>query len=135
KPMAILADLAGPKIRIGALAAPITLVEHEDVILAPEETATGSEIPTTYPALAEDVAAGNRVLLDDGLMELRVLEVNPPRVTCRVVRGGLLKQNKGMNLPGIRVSAPALTEKDIEDLKFAVSQDVDFIGLSFVQSP
>ena len=135
KPMAILADLAGPKIRIGALPAPITLVEHEDVILAPEEIATGSEIPTTYPALAEDVAAGNRVLLDDGLMELRVLEVNAPRVTCRVVRGGLLKQNKGMNLPGIRVSAPALTEKDIEDLKFAVSQDVDFIGLSFVQSP
>jgi pyruvate kinase len=68
-------------------------------------------------------------------MELRAWRVDAPRVVCSVVRGGLLKQNKGMNLPGMRVSAPALTEKDIEDLEFALSQDVDYIGLSFVQSP
>ncbi|MBR9989946.1 MAG: pyruvate kinase [Gemmatimonadetes bacterium] len=135
KPMAVLADLAGPKIRIGSLPAPIQLVEHMTVILAPEEIAEGDEIPTTYPALADDVAVGNRVLLDDGLMELRVLDVIKPRVACRVMRGGLLKDHKGMNLPGVRVSAPALTEKDIEDLEFALSQDVDYIGLSFVQTP
>ncbi|HEX2168364.1 MAG TPA: pyruvate kinase [Longimicrobiales bacterium] len=134
KPLAVLADLAGPKIRIGSLLNPIRLTEHDTVVLAPEEIATGSEIPTTYPALADDVEPGNRVLLDDGLMELRVLEVEPPRVTCRVMRGGLLKDHKGMNLPGVRVSAPALTEKDIVDLEFALSQDVDYIGLSFVQS-
>jgi pyruvate kinase len=135
KPMAILADLAGPKIRIGDLPEPIVLNEKSPVVLAPEELASGDEIPTTYAALAQDVGTGDRVLLDDGLMELRVLHVDAPRVTCRVVRGGLLRRNKGMNLPGIRVSAPALTEKDIADLDFAVAQDVDYIGLSFVQTP
>ncbi|CAN5749188.1 pyruvate kinase [soil metagenome] len=135
KPMAILADLGGPKIRIGALAAPIDLNDRSAVVLAPEEIAAGAEIPTTYPALADDVQPGNRVLLDDGLMELRVVAVNAPRVSCIVVRGGLLREHKGMNLPGIRVSAPALTEKDVADLEFALSQDVDYIGLSFVQTP
>src|SRR5690606_28392433 len=105
------------------------------VVLAPEDIAEGTEIPTTYPELCEDVQPGNRVLLDDGIMELRVTAVDPPRVTCQVVRGGLLRENKGMNLPGVRVSAPALTEKDIADLEFALAHDVDYIGLSFVQSP
>jgi pyruvate kinase len=135
KPMAVLADLGGPKIRIGALSEPVNLNERKRVVLAPEEIATGDEIPTTYAALAGDLQPGNRVLLDDGIMELRVLEIDHPRVICRVVRGGLLKDHKGMNLPGVRVSAPALTEKDIVDLEFALSQDVDYIGLSFVQSP
>jgi pyruvate kinase len=135
KPMAVLADLGGPKIRIGALAEPINLADKNVVVLAPEEISTGDEIPTTYAALAQDVGPGNRILLDDGLMELRVVEVAGPRVICRVARGGLLKQQKGMNLPGIHVSAPALTEKDIQDLHFAESMDVDYIGLSFVQSP
>jgi pyruvate kinase len=135
KPIAILADLGGPKIRIGALAEPINLTDKRTVVLAPEEIAQGDEIPTSYAALADDVDAGNRILLDDGLMELFVLEVQHPRVICRVLRGGLLKQHKGMNLPGVHVSAPALTEKDIIDLQFAESKDVDYIGLSFVQSP
>jgi pyruvate kinase len=135
RPLAVLADLAGPKIRIGALPESINLPDRHTVVLAPEEIATGDEIPTTYAALADDVRPGDRVLLDDGLMELRVLEVRHPRVTCSVARGGLLKQNKGMNMPGVRVSAPALTEKDIRDLEFAESMDVDYVGLSFVQSP
>lgn len=135
KPMAILADLGGPKIRIGALPEPINLNDKNTVCLAPEEVATGEEIPTTYAALADDVQVGDRVLLDDGIMELRVLEIDRPRVWCRVLRGGLLKRHKGMNLPGVRVSAPALTDKDIADLAFAESMDVDYIGLSFVQSP
>src|SRR5690606_5329436 len=87
------------------------------------------------PLLAKDVGKGNRILLDDGLMELRVTDVKGDRVFCNVVRGGLLKQNKGINLPGIRVSAPALTEKDLVDLEFALEQGVDYIGLSFVQRP
>jgi pyruvate kinase len=135
KPLAVLADLAGPKIRIGALPESINLADKNTVVLAPEEVATGDEIPTTYAELADDVQAGDRILLDDGLMELRVLEVRHPRVICSVARGGLLKQNKGMNMPGVRVSAPALTEKDIRDLDFAESMDVDYVGLSFVQSP
>ncbi len=133
KPMAVLADLGGPKIRIGALPAPLELREQQHVTLAPEEQASGDELPTTYAGLAGDVAPGDRVLLDDGLMELRVEEVRPPRVLARVIRGGLLKEHKGMNLPGVRVSAPALTPKDLTDLAFAVEHGVDYIGLSFVQ--
>jgi pyruvate kinase len=135
RPMAILADLGGPKIRIGSLPEPVNLGDRNTVVLAPEAIATGAEIPTVYAGLADDVQPGNRVLLDDGLMELRVVDVQHPRVTCSVVRGGLLRTNKGINLPGIQVSAPALTEKDIQDLAFAQSMDVDYIGLSFVQRP
>ena len=135
RPIAVLADLAGPKIRIGELPEPIELIDGTIVVLAPEDEAEPGQIPTTYEQLADDVTPANRILLDDGLMELRVLEVKHPRVVCRVMRGGLLKDHKGMNLPGVRVSAPALTEKDIVDLEFALSQDVDYIGLSFVQMP
>jgi pyruvate kinase len=133
KPMAILADLAGPKIRVGALAAAVILVEKQEVTLAPEGQARDGELPTTYAALAADVAFGNRILLDDGLMELRVVAIEPPRVRCEVVRGGVLHRNKGMNLPGITVSVPSLTEKDLADVTFALQHDVDYVGLSFVQ--
>ena len=134
KPMAILADLGGPKIRIGDLPAPINLSDKGKIILAHEDVAAEHEIPTTYD-LARDVTEGNRVLVDDGLLELRVDAVVGDRVHCRVVRGGLLKEHKGLNLPGVRVSAPALTDKDIVDLEFAIAQNVDYIGLSFVQRP
>ena len=135
RPLAVLADLAGPKIRIGSLPEPVRLSEKMPVVLAPEESAANDELPTAYADLAKDVQPGNRILLDDGLMELRVTDVRADRVHCRVVRGGLLKSNKGMNLPGIRVSAPALTDKDITDLEFAIAAGVDYIGLSFVQRP
>ena len=135
KPIAILADLGGPKIRIGSLPAPIQLSEKLGVVLAPEADATGDEIPTTYAGLARDVPVGGRVLLDDGLLELRVDSIQGERVHCSVMRGGLLREHKGMNLPGVRVSAPALTEKDVVDLEFAIRADVDYIGLSFVQRP
>ncbi len=135
KPLAVLADLAGPKIRIGALDQPVTLEEKDHVVLAPEAIADDTELPTTHAGLANDVQPGNRILLDDGLMELRVREITPPRVDCEVVRGGILHEHKGMNLPGVRVSAPALTDKDVIDLEFALAHDVDYIGLSFVQRP
>jgi pyruvate kinase len=134
-PIAVLADLAGPKIRIGDLPAPIALAPGQEVILAPANGAVGDEIPTTYPALAADVGPGNRILLDDGRLELRVLATEPPRVRAVVERGGQLLARKGINLPGIRVSAPALTAKDRADLEVAIDAGVDFVGLSFVQSP
>jgi pyruvate kinase len=133
KPIAILADLAGPKIRIGKLLEPVPLQDGISVTLAPEEIAGPGDLPTTYSALANDVAPGDRILLDDGILELRVDDVRPPRVLCQVIRGGLLKSNKGMNLPGIRVSAPALTEKDLRDLEFLVDAGVEYVALSFVQ--
>ncbi|MCI0437179.1 MAG: pyruvate kinase [Gemmatimonadetes bacterium] len=133
RPLAVLADLAGPKIRIGALAAPVQLEDRTDVVLAPEGIAAPGEIPTTWEGLADDVPPGGRILLADGIMELRVRRADPPRVTCEVVRGGLLHAHKGMNLPGIEVSTPALTMKDRADLAFAIEHEVDYIGLSFVQ--
>jgi pyruvate kinase len=133
KPIAVLADLAGPKIRIGSLPAPVELTEKYPVVLAPESTARPGELPTTYDGLARDLKRGARILLDDGLFELRVDHIEGDRVHCRVIRGGLLQQNKGINLPGVQVSAPALTEKDLHDLDFAIQAGVDYIGLSFVQ--
>ena len=133
KPVAVLVDLAGPKIRIGALSAPVELHAGDAVTLAPEAAATGSELPHTFPPLATDVTPGNRILLDDGLLELRVECGEGERVQATVVQGGVLHEHKGMNLPGVAVSAPALSEKDVADLGFAVEQDVDYVGLSFVQ--
>jgi pyruvate kinase len=134
-PIAVLADLAGPKIRIGHLPEPVPLEPGQEVVLAPADEATGDELPTTYPALASDVQTDNRIVLDDGRIELRVLAVDPPRVRAVVERGGLLLANKGINLPGVRVSAPALTAKDRRDIEVAVDAGVDFVGLSFVQRP
>ena len=135
RPIAVLADLAGPKIRIGMLPEPVDLVEQSSIVLAPEDSQTPGEIPTAYHELAQDVKPGDRILLDDGLMELTVAALRDDRVVCKVLRGGHLKSNKGMNLPGIKVSAPALTEKDLADLEFAIEQQVDYVGLSFVQRP
>jgi pyruvate kinase len=133
RPIAVLGDLAGPKIRVGDLSEPVELAPRTTVVVAPEPIAHGAELPSTYEALASDVRPGDRILLDDGLLELKVLAVAPPRVTCEVVRGGLLRAHKGMNLPGVEVGAPALTAKDIADLEFALDQDIDYVGLSFVQ--
>lgn len=133
KPIAVLADLAGPKIRIGTLPEMVPLHEGKKVTLVPEDRAEPGELPTTYPELALDLSPGDRVLLDDGIIELRVEDLQPPRVICTVIRGGPLTSNKGINLPGVRVSAPALTEKDLDDLDFLVEAEADYIALSFVQ--
>ncbi len=133
RPVAILGDLQGPRIRIGALPAPRELEVGSTVVLVPEEVASGDEIPITYADLCHDVNTGNRVLINDGLFELVVTRVEEPRVWCTVVHGGKLTSNKGMNLPGIAVSAPSLTEKDRADLAFAVANDLDMVALSFVR--
>ena len=133
KPIAILGDLQGPRIRIGDLANPINLKVGEDVVLVHEGHGSNGEIPVTYDQLAHDVRVGDRILVDDGLIELVALDVANERVKARVLNGGPLKSHKGMNLPGIQVSAPSITDKDAADIRFAVEQQVDYLALSFVR--
>ena len=132
-PVAVLWDLQGPRIRVGKLAEPRELLPGETVVFAPEEVARGAELPTTYDDLAADVRPGARILLDDGLLSVQVTRIAPPRVEGRVEDGGTLTSNKGMNLPGLHVSAPALTEKDREDAAHAASVGADYVALSFVR--
>ncbi|HEY0038973.1 MAG TPA: pyruvate kinase [Longimicrobium sp.] len=134
RPVAILGDLQGPKIRVGVLPEAVELVPGDAITFAPEGQHAGAELPTTYAELAGDVEVGDVVLLADGLMELIVEDVAPPRVTMRVIHGGSLTSNKGINLPGVRVSAPSLTEKDLRDLEFALAQELDYVALSFVRT-
>lgn len=136
--VAILQDLQGPKIRVGALqdSQPIKLVTDTWVTITTRPVAgDATMIPTTYQQLPQDVKPGDRILLDDGLMELRVGEATATEVRCLVVHGGLLKEHKGINLPGVAVSAPALTEKDRDDLRFGLAHGVDYVALSFVRKP
>ena len=135
KPVAILGDLQGPRIRIGDLIAPLQLEPGADVILAPERDVRAGEVPITYEELARDVSEGDRILLDDGLLELMVLDVDAPRIAARVVHGGPLRSHKGMNLPGVHVSAPSITDKDRADVAFAVDHQLDYLALSFVRRP
>jgi pyruvate kinase len=132
---AVLLDLQGPRIRVGDLASPMKLAPGQRVVFAPEDLARAEEIPTTYYDLARDVRIGSRILLDDGLLAVEVRGVKEARVEAVVHYGGELKAHKGMNLPGIEVSAPALTEKDIEDVHHAAALGVDYIALSFVRRP
>ncbi len=132
-PLAILGDLQGPRIRIGELPGLIQLEDGSDVVLAPDGDARAGEIPVTYPNLSADVHVGDRILIADGLIELVVLDVEPPRVTARVLHGGPLSSHKGINLPGVQVSVPSLTDKDREDVAFAVDQGLDYLALSFVR--
>ena len=133
RPIAILGDLQGPRIRIGDLAEPLILEDGSDVVLVPEGHAGANEVPVTYASLADDVHVGDRVLINDGLIELVVLDVTKPRVTARVLHGGPLASHKGINLPGVQVSAPSITDKDREDVAFAAEQGLEYIALSFVR--
>jgi pyruvate kinase len=133
RPVAILGDLQGPRIRIGDLPAPITLADGSDVHMAPEGQERDGDLPVTYEALAQDVHVGDRILINDGLLELVVLDVEAPRVTARVLHGGPLTSHKGINLPGVHVSAPSITDKDREDVAFAVAQNLEYLALSFVR--
>src|SRR6266550_5043067 len=134
-PIAVLLDLQGPRIRVGDLAAPRELKPGQEVVFAPEEVARGGELPTTYDGLATDARVGSRILLNDGLLSVDVTAVEPPRVRARVIDGAMLTAHKGMNLPGVQVSAPALTEKDREDVQDALQIGVDYLALSFVRRP
>jgi pyruvate kinase len=134
-PVAVLLDLQGPRIRVGELSAPRELAAGQQIVFAPEELAKGDELPTTYDGLATDARVGSRILLNDGLLSVEVTGVDAPRVRGRVVDGGILTAHKGMNLPGVQVSAPALTEKDRDDVQDALKIGVDYLALSFVRRP
>ena len=134
--VAILGDLQGPKIRTGMMRGDVmTLTSGESVVITTADVlGEDGVIPTTYNALPQDVSDGDRILLDDGLLELQVEKISGEQVHCRVLVGGQLKNRKGMNLPGVAVSAPALTEKDLSDLEFCIEQELDYLALSFVRT-
>ncbi|GAA2984015.1 pyruvate kinase (EC 2.7.1.40) [Actinokineospora diospyrosa] len=133
----ILGDLQGPKIRLGTFAnGPVEWRTGDVVRITVEDVAgTHDRVSTTYKGLANDAKAGDRLLVDDGKVGLVVTAVEGQDVVCEVTEGGPVSNNKGLSLPGMDVSVPALSEKDIEDLEFALHLGVDFIALSFVRSP
>lgn len=133
--VAILGDLQGPKIRTGLMrGGAMELVAGREVTFTVREVlGEGDLIPTAYRELPRDVRPGDKILLDDGLMDLEVVAIEQEDVRCRVNVGGILKDRKGMNLPGIAVSAPALTDKDRVDLDFCLREGVDYVALSFVR--
>lgn len=133
-PTAIMLDTKGPEIRIGALEEPVLLEHGQTVTLTPLEGGSPGGLPQTYAALAECVSPGARILLDDGLIELSVTATEGADVICRVEAPGILRSRKSLNLPGISVPFPAITEQDERDIAFGISQGVDFIALSFVKS-
>jgi pyruvate kinase len=135
-PTVVLADLCGPKIRVGRFdGGQVTLRDGDEVtVTSRDELGRADLIPTSYTCLASDVTAGARLLLDDGRIELRVVSVNAPDVICEVVEGGVLRDHKGLNLPGVAISLPTLTDKDRADAAFALGLGVDLLALSFVRS-
>ncbi|MCH7579029.1 MAG: pyruvate kinase [Chloroflexi bacterium] len=135
--VAVLQDLQGPKIRIGTLAKPAVELREGRRIRLTNQTISGTAnaVTVSYSRLAKDVTPGDSILLDDGALELRVEAIAGDDVECVVVRGGTLRPRKGVNLPGVAVRAPALTEKDRTDLRFGLAQGVDMVALSFVRHP
>jgi pyruvate kinase len=134
RPIAIIADLQGPKVRIGELPAPVTLDRGQEVIVAAEEVAHDGELPVAPTAVGEVLQPGHDILIDDGLLRLRVESVEHGRARCTVLAGGIVETHKGVNVPGVPVPIPSLTRKDMDDLDFALDLGVDFVALSFVRS-
>jgi pyruvate kinase len=137
RPVGVLADLQGPKIRLGRFAAgPVEWRAGERVVITTADVpGSHDRVSTTYHRLAEDVQPGDRLLVDDGNVALVVVDVRGPDVHCEVVEGGPVSDAKGLSLPGVAVSVPALTDKDATDLRFALGLGVDLVALSFVRSP
>jgi pyruvate kinase len=133
----VILDLQGPRIRVGELPeAGVELCDGQECVITAEPiVGTAVRFATTYEQLAKDVQPGDRLLLDDGLLELQVLSEEGGDVRCRVVHGGTLLAHKGMNLPGVKVSAAAVSPKDEKDLAFGLEQGVDYVALSFVRAP
>jgi pyruvate kinase len=138
KPIAILADLQGPKIRTGALAGGGTVLlraGQKFVITTAKVLGDSTRVNTTFYPMPREVQRGDRILLSDGLIELRVESTSRAEVSCQVVNGGILGEHKGINLPGIQLHVPALTEKDRADLRFALARGADYLAVSFVRRP
>lgn len=136
KEVTILLDLQGPKIRIGDLNVPSIKLKNGARFTITTNPIVGDDkrVSTTYSKLTSDVHPGDKILLDDGKLRLRVLKVKQRDVLCEVMAGGALSANKGMNLPGVSMSAPSLTPKDLRDLEFGIKRDVDYVALSFVRT-
>jgi pyruvate kinase len=133
RPLALVADLQGPKLRVGDLERPSLLSRGEEVVIAPEEAARDGDLPVSPAVIGEVLTPGNDVLIDDGLVRLRVEEVEDGRARCAVVVGGVISSHKGVNLPGVALPIPSLTPKDRSDLELALELEVDYVALSFVR--
>jgi pyruvate kinase len=134
RPLALIADLQGPKLRIGDLVSPLVLVEGDQVDVTGESNGDANTIPISPPVLQQVLLPGHDVLIDDGRVRLRVEEIDGGRARATVLVGGPVESHKGVNLPGIAVPVPSLTEKDLRDLEFALGLGVDYVALSFVRS-
>jgi len=136
RPVAILQDLQGAKVRLGLFQGGSATIRSEDVFTLTTRDVEGTEkiASVTYDRLATEVKAGDQILLDDGLIHLEVLRTDGVHVVCRVVQGGVITNNKGLNLPGVAISVPTVTEKDLADLEFGIEQEVDYVALSFVRT-
>jgi pyruvate kinase len=134
RPLALIADLQGPKLRIGDLASPLVLVEGDEIDVTGQENGGDRSLPISPAVLQEVLLPGHDVLIDDGRVRLRVDEVAPDRARATVIVGGSVESHKGVNLPGVAVPIPSLTEKDLRDLEFALELGVDYVALSFVRS-
>jgi pyruvate kinase len=134
RPLALIADLQGPKLRVGELESPRVLVAGDEIVVVGEQAARDGELPIAPEQVGEMLRPGNDVLIDDGLVRLTVEEVDGGRARCRVVVGGEVRSHKGVNLPGVPLPIPSLTAKDLGDLEFALGLGVDFVALSFVRA-
>src|SRR5438445_1716370 len=134
KPLALIADLQGPKLRIGDLDQPRILLKDEEVVVVGDMQASNGELPIAPAVISEVLRPGHDILIDDGLVRLSVQEVGNGRARCRVIVGGEIKSHKGVNLPGVPVPIPSLTKKDLDDLEFALGLGADFVALSFVRA-
>ena len=137
RPLAVLADLQGPKIRVGVLPGPLDITKDDvyvfEALHDADAGASGGPIPITYPDLASEMDTGDRLLFDDGRIAFVVEEVDGTRVTARARTNGVLLSRKGLNLPGKALGVPSMTDKDRLDLQFALGQGVDYVALSFVR--
>jgi len=135
RPIALIADLQGPKLRVGELEEPFVLRRGATVTVSAEDSCRSGELPIAPAVIGQVLEAGHDVLIDDGLVRLRVGTVADGRAQCEVIVGGVVTSHKGVNLPGVPLPIPSLTRKDTADLEFALSIGVDFVALSFVRSP
>jgi len=135
RPIAILQDLGGPKVRIGKIEKDTILLKEDSTFTLTNREVMGNEkeVSVTFPSLSQKVKKGDYIYLADGTLELKVKELNPADIICRVIRGGKISSNKGINIPDISMDIASLTEKDYQDIFFGIKNEVDFIGLSFVR--
>jgi pyruvate kinase len=134
RPLALIADLQGPKLRVGELDGPFVLAGGDQVVVAGEDGCRDGELPVSPSVIGEVLQPGHEVLIDDGHVRLQVEQVEAGRARCAVVAGGTVTAHKGVNVPGVPVPIPSLTRKDLEDLEFALDLGVDYVALSFVRS-